>query len=138
MLRYIKALEQSDSDDSDDENKRKQGMIITEALLNFVDLAGSEKVSNHYNNMGIKQENVDTFDNYQNENYEEMMIKNRVKEGQHINSSLFFLTLVIQLKSTGKSQHIPYRNSPLTKILRSSLGGNSRTLIILCITPSHV
>jgi hypothetical protein len=55
-------------------------MIITEALLNFVDLAGSEKVSNHYNNLGIK-ENVDTFDNYQNENYEEMMVKNRVKEG---------------------------------------------------------
>lgn len=32
--------------------------------------------------------------------------------------------------------HIPYRNSPLTKILRSSLGGNSRTLIILCATPA--
>ena len=100
MLRYIKKLEQSESDDSDDDDQKKQGMIITEALLNFVDLAGSEKVSNHYNNLGIKQDNnVDTFDNYQNENYEEMMVKNRVKEGQHINSSLFFLTLVIQLKS---------------------------------------
>lgn len=31
--------------------------------------------------------------------------------------------------------HIPYRNSPLTKILRSSLGGNSRTAIVLCINP---
>lgn len=31
--------------------------------------------------------------------------------------------------------HIPYRNSPLTKILRSSLGGNSRTLIVLCASP---
>lgn len=31
---------------------------------------------------------------------------------------------------------IPYRNSPLTKILRSSLGGNSRTAIILCVNPS--
>lgn len=30
---------------------------------------------------------------------------------------------------------IPYRNSPLTKILRSSLGGNSRTAIILCVNP---
>ncbi len=60
-----------------------------------------------------------------------------MKEGQHINSSLFFLTLVIQLKSSGKNQHIPYRNSPLTKILRSSLGGNSRTLIVLNITPAH-
>lgn len=32
--------------------------------------------------------------------------------------------------------HIPYRNSPLTKILKTSLAGNSRTAIILCITPS--
>ena len=31
--------------------------------------------------------------------------------------------------------HIPYRNSPLTKILRSSLGGNSRTILINCINP---
>ena len=85
----------------------------------------------------------------------------RVKEGQHINKSLFFLTQVIALKAemnnkkptttpgqqtsggatTAGSQpsadaHIPYRNSPLTKILRSSLGGSSRTAIVLCITPA--
>ena len=64
----------------------------------------------------------------------------RVKEGQHINKSIFFLTQVIALKADFNSrkgeQHIPYRNSPLTKILRSSLGGNSRTAIVLCITPS--
>lgn len=35
-----------------------------------------------------------------------------------------------------KNEHIPFRNSPLTKILRSSLGGNSRTLLILCISPT--
>lgn len=40
------------------------------------------------------------------------------------------------MKAEGKNDHIPYRNSPLTKILRSSLGGNSRTAIILCITPA--
>lgn len=33
-------------------------------------------------------------------------------------------------------KHIPFRNSPLTKILRSSLGGNSRTLLILCVSPT--
>lgn len=32
--------------------------------------------------------------------------------------------------------HIPYRNSPLTKLLKNSLCGNSRTCIIVCITPS--
>ena len=59
-----------------------------------------------------------------------------MREGQFINKSLFFLTQVISLKSEGKRDHIPYRNSVLTKILRSSLGGNSRTVIVLCITPT--
>lgn len=34
------------------------------------------------------------------------------------------------------SVHIPYRNSPLTKLLKNSLCGNSRTCIVICITPS--
>lgn len=47
---------------------------------------------------------------------------------------------MIKLKSEGSKGHIPYRNSPLTKILRGSLGGNSRTLVVLCINPtlSHI
>ena len=40
------------------------------------------------------------------------------------------------MQAEGKQDHIPFRNSPLTKILKTSLGGNSRTAIILCITPS--
>ena len=63
-------------------------------------------------------------------------MKERVKEGQYINKSLFFLTQVISLKAEGKRDHIPYRNSSLTKILRTSLGGNSRTAIVLCATPT--
>jgi len=63
--------------------------------------------------------------------------EDRVKEGKSINKSLFFLTQVISMKSEGKTEHIPYRNSPLTKILKSSLGGNSRTFIVLCTTPMH-
>ena len=59
-----------------------------------------------------------------------------MREGQHINRSLFYLTQVIAMLSQGTPDHIPYRNSPLTKILKTSLGGNSRTAIILCITPS--
>jgi hypothetical protein len=35
------------------------------------------------------------------------------------------------------NMHIPFRNSTLTKLLRSSLGGNSRTSIIICITPAN-
>ena len=34
-----------------------------------------------------------------------------------------------------RETHIPYRNSPLTKILKGALGGNSRTKIILCLNP---
>lgn len=49
---------------------------------------------------------------------------------------MFFLTQVIQMRAEDKPDHIPYRNSPLTKILKTSLAGNSRTAIILCITPA--
>lgn len=64
------------------------------------------------------------------------MAKERQTESKTINRSLFFLTQVITLLSQGKTElHIPYRNSPLTKILRSSLGGNSKTAIILCLNP---
>eukprot|EP00826_Nyctotherus_ovalis_P034653 TRINITY_DN2905_c0_g1_i4.p4 TRINITY_DN2905_c0_g1~~TRINITY_DN2905_c0_g1_i4.p4 ORF type:complete len:240 (-),score=81.44 TRINITY_DN2905_c0_g1_i4:1093-1812(-) len=41
------------------------------------------------------------------------------------------------MRAEGKTEHVPYRNSPLTKILKSSLGGNSRTFIVLCATPMH-
>lgn len=95
-------------------------------------MAGSEKVSNH-NNLGevLKDNNMPV----------EMAVgklkEERVREGKFINKSLFFLTQVISMRGEGKKDHIPYRNSPLTKILKSSLGGNSRTVILLCATPMH-
>lgn len=103
-----------------------QYIVCKESVLNFIDLAGSEKVSNHHNskydsnNVGMMSESVINSN-----------IKERVNEGKHINKSLFFLTQVISMKAKGKKDHIPFRNSPLTKLLRSSLGGNSRTAIIL-------
>jgi len=87
-----------------------------------VDLAGSEKITNYY---GGK---VDAA--------KELSHNNRLKESLSINKSLFNLTQVIHMLSQKSTQHIPYRNSTLTKILRSSLGGNSRTSIIICITPA--
>ncbi|CAD8071082.1 unnamed protein product [Paramecium sonneborni] len=96
------------------ENNQFKGAMVTESVLNFVDLAGSEKVSNHFEDSEIQDTN------------------RRVKEGQYINKSLFFLTQVIYLKAEDKG-HVPFRNSSLTKILKSSLDGSSRTLIILCI-----
>ncbi|KAJ7979191.1 Kinesin-like protein [Quillaja saponaria] len=84
--------------------------------LNLVDLAGSERVS---------QTNADGT---------------RLKEGSHINRSLLTLTTVIRKLSCGKRSHIPYRDSKLTRILQSSLGGNARTAIICTMSPalSHV
>ncbi|KAK7388309.1 hypothetical protein VNO78_23123 [Psophocarpus tetragonolobus] len=82
------------------------------ASLNFVDLAGSERVS-QTNTCGA-----------------------RMKEGSHINRSLLTLASVIRKLSGGKRGHIPYRDSKLTRILQSSLGGNARTAIICTISPS--
>ena len=101
-----------------------------ESILNFIDLAGSEKVSNHLDNK-TESKGLLVSDSIKSTNIQE-----RVNEGKHINKSLFFLTQVISLKAKGNSDHIPFRNSPLTKILRSSLGGNSRTAIILWATPT--
>ncbi|KAI7735585.1 hypothetical protein M8C21_030748 [Ambrosia artemisiifolia] len=87
------------------------------ASLSLVDLAGSERAS-QTNTAGA-----------------------RFKEGSHINRSLLTLTNVIRKLSGGKkSGHIPYRDSKLTRILQSSLGGNARTAIICTMSPalSHV
>ncbi|ESQ37568.1 hypothetical protein EUTSA_v10002392mg [Eutrema salsugineum] len=87
------------------------------ATLNLVDLAGSERAC---------QTNADGL---------------RLKEGSHINRSLLTLTTVIRKLSSGrKTDHVPYRDSKLTRILQNSLGGNARTAIICTISPalSHV
>ena len=65
----------------------------------------------------------------------------RLKEAGMINKSLSALGNVINSLvdlSEGKSRHVPYRDSKLTFILRDSLGGNSRTVIIANISPSNV
>ena len=62
----------------------------------------------------------------------------RLKEAGMINKSLSALGNVINSlveKGEGKARHIHYRDSKLTFLLRDSLGGNSKTLIICCISP---
>ncbi|XP_057968148.1 kinesin-like protein KIN-7E isoform X2 [Malania oleifera] len=86
------------------------------ATLNFVDLAGSERAS------------------------QSLSAGTRLKEGCHINRSLLTLGTVIRKLSKGRGGHVPFRDSKLTRILQSSLGGNSRTAIICTLSParSHV
>ncbi|KAI8916834.1 P-loop containing nucleoside triphosphate hydrolase protein [Entophlyctis helioformis] len=58
----------------------------------------------------------------------------RLKEGSAINQSLSCLGNVINALTTS-AHHIPYRDSKLTYLLSDSLGGNSLTAIIACVTP---
>jgi hypothetical protein len=99
--------------------------ITTESVLNFVDLAGSERVSSLQEVPSDKRKGRGS-------------IETLVQEGKHINTSLFYLCQVISrlADKASEGEHVPYRNSNLTKILRSSLGGNSLTSIICTATPS--
>ncbi|KFQ37224.1 Kinesin-like KIF18A, partial [Merops nubicus] len=62
----------------------------------------------------------------------------RFREGTNINRSLLALGNVINALADPKSkkQHIPYRNSKLTRLLKDSLGGNCRTIMIAAVSPS--
>nr|CAD7459265.1 unnamed protein product [Timema tahoe] len=60
----------------------------------------------------------------------------RLKEATKINLSLSTLGNVISALVDGKSTHIPYRNSKLTRLLQDSLGGNSKTVMCANIGPA--
>ncbi|XP_053273187.1 kinesin heavy chain [Pleuronectes platessa] len=94
----------------------KQENIETEKKLSgklyLVDLAGSEKVSK----TGAEGAVLD--------------------EAKNINKSLSALGNVISALAEGTKSHVPYRDSKMTRILQDSLGGNCRTTIIICCSPS--
>ncbi|BHF64443.1 Kinesin heavy chain isoform 5A [Sparganum proliferum] len=83
-----------------------------EGRLNLVDLAGSEKVSK----TGAEGNTLD--------------------EAKMINKSLSTLGNVINALVEG-SNHIPYRDSKLTRILQQSLGGNAKTTMVICCSPAE-
>lgn len=59
----------------------------------------------------------------------------RLKEASKINLSLSALGNVISALVDGKSNHIPYRDSKLTRLLQDSLGGNTKTIMIANVSP---
>ena len=61
----------------------------------------------------------------------------RLREANNINKSLTTLGMCIN-KLASKEKHIPYRSSKLTHLLQNSLGGNSSTLMIACVSPSDL
>ena len=64
-------------------------------------------------------------------------VGDRAKEGISINCGLLALGNVISAlgDKSKKASHVPYRDSKLTRLLQDSLGGNSRTLMIACVSP---
>ncbi|XP_053572571.1 kinesin-like protein KIF21A isoform X2 [Bombina bombina] len=84
------------------------------AKFHFVDLAGSERLKR----TGATGE--------------------RAKEGISINCGLLALGNVISAlgDKTKRATHVPYRDSKLTRLLQDSLGGNSQTVMIACVSPS--
>ncbi|KAM3179401.1 hypothetical protein ACTXT7_000705 [Hymenolepis weldensis] len=57
----------------------------------------------------------------------------RLRESSKINLSLSTLGNVIFALANGKSTHVPYRNSKLTRLLQDSLGGNSKTVMLISV-----
>ena len=81
--------------------------------LYLVDLAGSEKISK----TGAEGQTLD--------------------EAKTINKSLSTLGIVITKLTEKGTQHVPYRSSKLTRVLQESLGGNSRTALIINCSPAR-
>ena len=91
-------------------NKKDGGSKIGKLYL--VDLAGSEKIS------------------------KTGATGHTLEEAKIINKSLTTLGRVINNLTDGKSTHVPYRESKLTRVLQESLGGNSKTCLIITCSPS--
>lgn len=82
------------------------------SIISLIDLAGSERQS------------------------KAQTTGQRLKEGAAINLSLTMLGNVIKTLAEGKEEYVPYRNSILTFLLKESLGGNAKTIMISTISPA--
>ncbi|KAJ9166469.1 hypothetical protein P3X46_021220 [Hevea brasiliensis] len=109
-------MEQKKIAHSNEVNNDEFGDDILSAKLHLVDLAGSERA---------KRTGADGM---------------RFKEGIHINKGLLALGNVISALGDEKKRkeggHVPYRDSKLTRLLQDSLGGNSKTVMIACVSPA--
>ncbi|KAI5121050.1 hypothetical protein M0805_008626 [Coniferiporia weirii] len=91
------------------------GRSVQTSVLSLIDLAGSEKATSD---------------------------KDRTREGRYINTSLLTLGSVIgtlaENAARGRTDHVPFRNSKLTRMLQPSLSGNARISVICTINPDPV
>ncbi|XP_074080444.1 kinesin-like protein KIF18B [Macrotis lagotis] len=86
------------------------------AKMSLIDLAGSERASNTHAS------------------------GERLREGANINRSLLALINVLNAlaDAKGRKSHVPYRDSKLTRLLKDSIGGNCRTVMIAAVSPSSL
>lgn len=91
---------------------KNRGSVPCKSRLYLVDLAGSERVE--------KSRATGTI----------------LREAQHINRSLAALGDVMEALDQ-KREHVPFRNSKLTYLLQDALGGNSRTMMVLALSPTE-
>lgn len=94
------------------EDHKTKETTVTIGKLNMVDLAGSERVKS------ALPGNAD-----------------RVDEAKNINSSLSAFGKVVMALTTSGGNHVPYRDSKLTRILQDSIGGNCKTTLITTVSP---
>ena len=109
--RFFTILGTRKSDDDSEESNKPSNIV---AKFHLVDLAGSERAK------------------------KTLATGVRYKEGVSINLGLLALGNVISAlgDESGPKTHIPYRDSKLTRLLQDSLGGNSHTLMIACVSPA--
>lgn len=95
----------------------KNGIVesVTNSKLSLIDLAGSERAAVSHNT------------------------GQRMVEGANINKSLLALGNCINILSdrSKNGTFVPYRDSKLTRLLKDSLGGSTRTMMVACVSPSY-
>ena len=114
--KQVALMDDSQKNSDDDEEGAPEEDTVDDFLtakMHLVDLAGSERAKR------TKAEGQ------------------RLKEGIDINKGLLALGKVIS-SLVEHHRHVPYRDSKLTRLLQDSLGGNSRTVMIACVSPADI
>lgn len=104
-LELRRGTERNRAEPTGSEAPREEKKMLR-AKLNLVDLAGSERLDKTLSAGSV------------------------AREAQHINKSLSFLEQVIIALGDKRREHVPYRSSKLTHVLKDSLGGNCRTALV--------
>lgn len=111
--RSVMSSEMIEEDGPGDGDLLKEDNVVF-SKLHLVDLAGSERMKKTLTEAGSTQANEACF----------------------INRSLTFLEQVVLALGSKNRAHVPFRQTPLTNLLKDSLGGNCRTLLVACVWPA--